>query len=161
MPYWFGNTLIFMKNISYWTLHFLYLNCFLNWRVNRKDKIKQKYKTTIIFQHVLFCHHPFLRSNLFPVKNKAGKGEIYFCKYLSSALIESPNNYLFSSSNTLTFQKRNNDTVSQRLDNQKNTILIESSCLFMDNIHVFVFLMSVLKNIHKETKVKNKNKVHC
>jgi hypothetical protein len=31
----------------------------------------------------------------------------------------------------------------------------------MDNFHVFVFLMSDLKIILQETKVKNKNKVQC
>jgi hypothetical protein len=115
----------------------------------------------IIFQHILFYQHLFLKTNLFPGKNKAWKGEIYFCKYLSSALIESPNNFLFSSSNTQTYQKRKSDTVSQRLDKQKNTISIDSSCPFMDNFHVFVFLMSVLKNILQETKVKIKTKVRC
>ena len=150
-----------MKNISPWTLHLSDLNCFWNWRVNRKDKIKQRCRTMIIFQHILFYLHLFLKSNLFPGKNKAWKGEIYFCKYLSSALIESPSNFLFSSSKPKPIRKEKNDTASQRCDNQKNTILIDSSCPFMNNYHVFVFLMSVLKNILQETKVKNKNKVRC
>ncbi len=69
-------------------------------------------RTTDDWQHTL---------NLFfyRKKNKAWKGEIYFCKYRNSALIESPNNFLFSSCNTPTYQKRKNDTVSQRLDNKK------------------------------------------